>query len=174
MRKIKDFIYNTSDILAAILIVVIALLLILWRVDVIVSDSSNNDDPGIFKTAAARVVLFIEDITGKDLGIDLGVDFESDGQDNFVDISEEKNNDTNNTNDNQNPEENTPPSSFILIVSEGDTALDIAEKLAAQGAITDSEYFANLITISGKPINPGAYTILSGLTPEQIVEDITK
>ena len=170
MRKIKDFIYNTSDILVVLLIVVVALGIIGWRVDVIMTESGGDSESGLFRSAAVKVVTLAEDLTGKDFA------FNDDAQ---QDVITDTNDDVDQSQDQpeQQPDDQqaqTPPTSFMLIVSEGDTATAIAEKLKNSGAITDTQYFENLINTSGKPINPGAYTILAGWTPEQILADITE
>ena len=167
MRKIKDLIYNTSDILVVLLIILVALGIIGWRVDVIMTES-GGEDAGMFRSVAVKAVTMVEDLTGKDFA------FNDDAKKDVVtDVPDE----TDQPDETQTPDESQtqqPPTSFMLIVSEGDTAQVIAEKLKNIGAITDTTYFENLINTSGKPINPGAYTILAGKTPEGILEDITE
>lgn len=167
MRKIKDLIYNTSDILVVLLIIVIALGIIGWRVDIIMTESGGDEDNGLFRSVAVKAVTLVEDLTGKDFAFNDDVQ-----QDVITDVPDE----TDQPDETDVPDDSqtqTPPTSFMLIVSDGDTAEVIAEKLKNTGAITDTQYFANLINTSGKPINPGAYTILPGKTPEQILADIT-
>jgi len=170
MRKIRDFIYNTSDILVVLLIIVLALGIIGWRVDIIMTESGGDEDSGLFHSIAVKVVDTVEDLTGKDFA------FNDAAHEDDADVNDEDTDQPDVSGDDQQDQEQdppTPPSSFILIVSEGDNAEDIAQKLASTGAITDTQYFVNLISTSGKPINPGAYTILTGLTPEEILNEIT-
>ena len=166
MRRIKDFIYNTSDISVVVLIVLIALAIIVWRVDIIITESSGEKDSGIIHSAAVKVVDLAEDLTGKDFA------FNDDKPEKDIDYTEDiENSDIHIIGDDPDP---VADESFTVNIPLNCQPQDISQALYNAGAITDMQHFTNLIISAGKPINAGTYTIPTGLTPEEVLAELAK
>ena len=63
-----------------------------------------------------------------------------------------------------------------FVVTKGSTAEDIADSLLAQGWITDKQSFLTQVQNlgAGNKFMPGTFTLINGLTPEEIIRRLQK
>lgn len=150
MNKLRDLIYNISDILVTLIIIAAALLLISWRVSAIMDYGSPED-------------------TSSDTQIENNAD---DGQNDSDsadgDISD---------NDGSDGEQNEPAAGDVsFTVSSNQSADSIGQALADAGLVSDKQTFISAVNAADAAtrLKTGTFTIPAGSTPEQIVAILTK
>lgn len=152
MNKLRDIIYNISDILVTLIIIAAALLLISWRVSAIMDYGSGEDVP-------------------QDTQIESNVDDRQDGDGDGAD------NDADGTGGAANDGHNASASGDIsFTVSSNQTADSIGQALADAGLVTDKQTFITAVNAADAAtrLKTGTFTIPAGSSPEQIVAILTK
>lgn len=152
MNKLRDIIYNISDILVTLIIIAAALLLISWRVSAIMDYGSGED-------------------VSQDTQIESNVDDRQDGDGDGAD------NDADGTGGAANDGHNASASGDIsFTVSSNQTADSIGQALADAGLVTDKQTFITAVNAADAAtrLKTGTFTIPAGSSPEQIVAILTK
>lgn len=146
MNKIRDIIYNISDILVTLLIIIIALLLISWRVSAIMHYGTPDDSASTSSTTQSE----------QDAG---SADAEN----------------IDNSSDSGDADVNAPTGDVSFTVSANQTADSIGQALADAGLVADKQTFINAVNAAGAAtrLKMGTFTIPAGSTPEQIVVILT-
>lgn len=172
----KDFFYNKSDVLIAILIIAIAAVVIYSRVLVIMGYSSTGLIPDSGEPAAVVSDEGSEDLTAEG-GADLQTGGSSEDAVETEPIVEEEPVDT----QEQEPEVTEPETdpavvapaaeSIQITVAAGDAAATIADKLLAAGAITDKQAFLSEVMAAGadSKLKIGTFTIPAGSSASEII-----
>lgn len=150
MNRFKDFIYDKSDIVVALVIISIAGVIIFTRIDAILSY------PEIYAAKANSA-------TGSAVVVD------------YVDTTPEAINES----PTENPEETLteePVEMYAVYINYGESLQVIADKFVAVGLFATSEdFFAAVEAASaGTQIKTGNFIIPSNATPEEVIELITK
>lgn len=150
MNKLRDIIYNISDILVTLIIIAAALLLISWRVSAIMDYGSQED---------------ISSDTQIENNADDG---QSDSGSADGDISDD---------DSSNGEQNEPATGDVsFTVSSNQSADSIGQALTDAGLVSDKQTFISAVNAADAAtrLKTGTFTIPAGSTPEQIVAILTK
>ncbi len=142
MNTIKNFLYNISDILIALLIIAIAAFIIGWRVDAIMQYPQTLS---IDQTAVSKS-------SGTDSSHGNDVEDEQ--------IPTDKASD------------NTAAQDVTVTVVQNDTVTIIAQSLVDAGAITDAQQFIDAVNAAGAAtkLKFGTYKIPAGATVEEILQ----
>ena len=147
MNKIRDFIYNTSDIVITLIIIAAAAFLIFWRVDII-SQYSNPES-------------------------ELHVGVNCDKPDNGIEISTTDIQ----TDDNDNSDETAPDENIVysVTVPNNSTDTDIAKLLIDAKLIGDESELYSAIEEAGAEgkLKYGTFSIPAGSTALDIVKIMT-
>lgn len=150
MNKLRDLIYNISDILVTLIIIAAALLLISWRVSAIMDYGSPED-------------------TSSDIQIENNADDEqNDSGSADDDISDD---------DGSDGEQNEPATGDVsFTVSSNQSADSIGQALADAGLVSDKQTFIIAVNAADAAtrLKTGTFTIPASSTPEQIVAILTK
>ena len=149
MNKFKDFIYNTSDIIATLIIIAIAATLITWRVDKI-SDYGNTV-PNNYKEPTKVEQPKSDDKQSSN--------------------SKTEQNNKNNLKS-ENKESQSDNSVHAVTIPKNATEADIAGILMESGLINDPETFYAAIrnTDSTGKLKYGNFNIPNGATEEEIIK----
>jgi cytoskeletal protein RodZ len=170
----RNFLYNKSDILVAAAIIIAALLIIWSRVDAIMDTDNYKSTP----PSAAESGKTSENVSGTDADTDVDTDADADA--NPVTPSEPTTptEPTTETETNQGGETTEPNTgqSGTFIISAGSASSKIAEDLKAQGFISTTKEFIDMLTKKNveTKVKAGEFTIPAGATVEQIVNILTK
>lgn len=152
MNKLRDIIYNISDILVTLIIIAAALLLISWRVSAIMDYGSGED---------------VSQDTQIESNVDDRQDSDGDGADNDADGTGGAANDGHNA---------SASGDISFTVSSNQTADSIGQALADAGLVTDKQTFITAVNAADAAtrLKTGTFTIPAGSSPEQIVAILTK
>lgn len=152
MNKLRDIIYNISDILVTLIIIAAALLLISWRVSAIMDYGSGED---------------VSQNTQIESNVDDRQDGDGDGADNDADGTGGAANDGHNA---------SASGDISFTVSSNQTADSIGQALADAGLVTDKQTFITAVNAADAAtrLKTGTFTIPAGSSPEQIVAILTK
>jgi len=147
MNKLKDFIYDKSDIVVALLIISIAGLIIFSRIDAILSYPETfaaNIKPPVVSAPA----VYVGD---KDTTSDAAI--EGDGQGNGDDIE-----------------------MLAVYINYGESLQSVAEKFVSVELFTTTDEFLSIIEEAGvqTQIKTGNFIIPANATDEEVIEIITK
>ncbi len=153
MGKIKDIIYDISDIITAFTIVSIAGIVIFFSIGNIM------DYPNLFKQAQSQ--------ENQNFGLAVPVD---DGTNTDTDINSPASNQTSGSA--QQPEEVT---NYAVYINYGESINSIAEKFVAVGLFQSVEEFNKYLSaVNGaSKIKAGNFVIPSNAAPEQVIAQIT-
>ncbi len=156
MNKIRDIIYNISDILVTLLIIIIALLLISWRVSAIMHYGTPDDSASTSSTTQSEQ--------------DAGSTTQSEQDAGSADAEN-----IDNSSDSVDADVNAPTGDVSFTVSANQTADSIGQALADAGLVADKQTFINAVNAAGAAtrLKMGTFTIPAGSTPEQIVVILT-
>lgn len=157
MEKIKNFLYDKSDLFVALLIVAIAGLVIWFGINNIMEPVT--EDPTTKTTAQVT-----EETTTTDSGVDTNSD-NSNAADNST-----------NAEDKKASENSGSPKEVKIIISAGETNDQVAEKLLVDKAISSKADFMAKLQEMGleTKVNQGTFTIPAGSSLEQICKIITR
>ena len=155
MHKLRDLIYNTSDILVTLLIILVALILISWRVSSIMDYGTEE------QTAAGNPQSSTTEQTEK---------LTENAADDTADVS-----DTSTETETaalQKKDTGADPSEFKITVRPNETSEEIVSDLYADGLISDQAAFlASIRTMQAETkLKAGTYTIPAGSSPEDIID----
>jgi cytoskeletal protein RodZ len=157
----KNFLYNKSDILVATAIIVVALLIIWSRVDVIMD--TDNYKPSTKSTTTSEEKGTDENVSASDTPADPDTPTEQATEP----MTEAPSTET-----------TTPAStqSTAFVVTAGSSSGKVAEDLKAQGFISTTQEFIDMLKAKQveTKVKAGNFTIPVGATVEQIVEILTK
>ncbi|MDR3242691.1 MAG: endolytic transglycosylase MltG [Clostridiales Family XIII bacterium] len=171
MQKLKDIIYNTSDIIVVLIIVAAAALLIWSRIGVIMgypsgSQSGPSQENPPFLSGESET-------TGDAINPEGADENTADGADSETDAAQ--------TGDSTSGALAPPPVSgevtnFSLYIAYGETGEQIANKLLAAGLIKTKEEFYDAIAAvnAATRLQAGTFIIPSNVTVEEIVDTLTK
>ena len=167
MEKLRDIIYNKSDILVTLLILIIAGLLIAWRVSAIMSYGVDDEAGSSDIDNGAGIVnssTLVNDET-TDEAIAAG-----ETTDDAISTTTEEGSSTS-----EGTTQTETSGVVSIVVEKNDTADAIAAKLVAAGLITDKQVFLYAVSTAGADtrLKAGTFDIYIGMTPEQIVEVFT-
>lgn len=154
MNRIRDLIYNVSDILVTLIIIAAALLLISWRVSAIM-DYGTKDDPA---DSQSQGQIVVHD--------DLSADPEP------ADTSGDPATDTAAPADGAPADAATTGGQVITFqLTDSGSSEDVAAQLAAAGIISDTKTFLSAANAAGADtkLRNGTFEIPVGSTPEDIV-----
>ena len=169
MNKIRNWIYNYSDVLLALVIVVGAAAIIWTRIAVIMAYPNSDHGNGENNPS----ILSAGDTQPSDLG----------GTDPFLD-DEEKGmepvvpplaNDSDFIDEESNPaDEDTPletDTTITITIPEGSSSTEIAAILKSKNIIPDMSAFLNTVTSLNKEgqLQAGTFTIQKGCTVEELI-----
>lgn len=145
MNTIKNFIYNISDILVALLIIIAAVLIIGWRVDAIMHypqelNTQRSDTEDVIASESADGTI-----------------------------------PTDNAADDNQDASNTAAQSVTVNVVQNDTLSTIAQSLVTAGAISDAQQFIDAVNAANAAtkLKFGTYTIPAGTSIEEIIQMMT-
>lgn len=160
MNRIKDLIYDTSDIMVAMLILVCAILIIFTRFNAIITypEKMIADQ----NTQSGHIRPDIPDESGPVPGDD-DVITGDDGDDNDEDVNAPL------------PPENSAPSSYSLYIAYGENMNDVAKDLIQLGLFKTSQDFSAALerNNAGMKVQAGNFIIPSGATEDEVVRIIT-
>lgn len=162
MNKLRDIIYNISDILVTLIIIAAALLLISWRVSAIMDYGSGED---------------ISQDTQIESNVDEGQDGGGGNEGSDAADNTDANNNADDTGGAANDDRNASASGDIsFTVSSNQTADSIGQALADAGLVTDKQTFITAVNAADAAtrLKTGTFTIPAGSSPEQIVAILTK
>lgn len=182
LEKIKDWFYDTSDLLAAIVIIIAAVFIIWGRIESIMSFPDSYDAQAALKSDSEAVIHINEPSDSND----------SDNADSGSDISS-ADSAASNGNQEQNQPDSIPPSeeenkagaadtppaaaaSVKITIPSGAAGEKIAQILKDNGLVSDTSVFLTALKNSGKEskLRSGTYNIPSGSTPDQIILILTQ
>lgn len=154
MEKLRDLLYNISDILVTLIIIIAALLLISWRVSAIMHYGSSD-------APASDTEIIAE--------AELSADADSAGASENTDASDTSDSDGNG--DNSDSDAAAPAADTSFTISSSQTADSIGQALADAGLISDKQAFIDAVNSADAAtrLKAGTFTIPAGSTPEQIV-----
>ena len=142
MNTIKNFIYNISDILVALLIIAAAVLIIGWRVDAIIQypqelSTQYSDSSETITSESADDTAASEDKTDEDKS-----------------------------------SKDTAAQSVTVTVVQNDTLTTIAQSLVTAGAVSDAQQFIDAVNAANAAtkLKFGTYTIPAGASIEEIIQ----
>lgn len=140
--EFRDFIYNFSDIITAVLIILIALLIIAWRVNAIM------EYPQTLSTAPEQNS---ESVQSPEQAEASG----SAGDENSASESPA-----------------AQQEDISITIQPNQTVTDIAQILLSAGAISDTQQFIDAVDAAGAAtmLKYGTYSIPAGATPAEIVQ----
>lgn len=152
MEKLRDLLYNISDILVTLIIIIAALLLISWRVSAIMHYGSSD-------APASDTEIIAE--------AELSADADSAGASENTDASDTSDGDGNG----DDSDAAAPAADTSFTVSSSQTADSIGQALADAGLISDKQAFIDAVNSADAAtrLKAGTFTIPAGSTPEQIV-----
>lgn len=155
MEKIKNFIYDKSDLFVALLIVAIAALVIWFGINNIMRPISDD-------TSAQAKSQVTEETTSDSAVTNSGVETDQSAEANSTEPKKEETTGT--------------TKEAKIIISAGETTEQVAEKLLVSEAITNKADFLSTLKSMGleTKVNQGTFTIPAGSTNEQICKIITK
>ena len=157
MNTFKNFIYNISDILVALLIIAAAVLIIGWRVNTIMdypdkiaavqTETKEDNAPKQTDTGSASETSPAEEQTKDDAQISGGADTET-----------------------ASAGKNSAP--VTINVMQNDTVSDIAQSLVSAGVISDPQLFIDAVEAAGAAtqLKYGTYDIPDKATMDQIIQ----
>ena len=157
MNTFKNFIYNISDILVALLIIAAAVLIIGWRVNTIMdypdkiaavqTETKEDNAPKQTDTGSASETSPAEEQTKDDAQISGGADTET-----------------------ASAGKNSAP--VTINVMQNDTVSDIAQSLVSAGVISDPQLFIVAVEAAGAAtqLKYGTYDIPAKATMDQIIQ----
>jgi cytoskeletal protein RodZ len=156
----KNFLYNKSDVLVAIVIIVAALLIIWSRVDAIMD--TDNYKPSTTPTTTSEAKGTSGDVSDADTPATATTPTTP------ADSA-----------DSGKSTETTPPASTqstVFVISAGSSSGKVAEDLKAEGFISTTQEFIDMLKTKQveTKVKAGNFTIPAGATVEQIVEILTK
>ena len=148
MNTVKNFIYNISDILIALLIIAVAVLIIGWRVN------SIMDYP-------SRIIATQTEETGS-----------SSSQ---TDSSSVDSSTSDSASSDAAGGSSTATSTTTVTVVQNSTVDDIAASLVSAGVISDAEQFTSAVEAAdaATKLKYGTYTIPAGASMDQIIQMMT-
>ncbi|MDR2770484.1 MAG: hypothetical protein LBB57_00440 [Clostridiales Family XIII bacterium] len=178
MQKIKDILYDTNDLLVALLIIALAALLIRDRIDVILDYPSVNASGAAYEENGGP--LAGEEDAGAVLTPDGDAEATSNGDAAAGDAGAETGGASAETGGAATDE--TPaatgadePVQYSLYIAYGETAAQIAQKLLNAGMIKDVNdfYDALLAADAATRLQAGTFNITEGATLAEIVNILT-
>jgi cytoskeletal protein RodZ len=172
----KNFLYNKSDILVAAVIIIAALFIIWSRVDAIMDTGNYKPSPST-TPPASEAKGTDENVSNPD--VDQPIDTPADSSTSTDPV--EPTTPTTPTEPTTDTDPVTPPDSTtgqdtVFIISAGSTSGKIAEELKAQGLISNTQKFIDMLTKKNveTKVKAGEFTIPAGASVEHIIEIITK
>lgn len=150
MNKLKDFIYDKSDIVVALLIISIAGFIVFTRIDAILSYpetfAANSKPP----TASEPAVNIGDKETTTDSGIEGDDEAGIDGEDDIEMLA--------------------------IYVNYGESLQSVAEKFVSVELFSSTEEFLSVIEDAGvqTQVKTGNFIVPANATAEEIIEIITK
>jgi cytoskeletal protein RodZ len=165
----RNFLYNKSDILVAVIIIVIALLIIWSRVDTIMD--TDNYKPSTKATTTSEAKGADGDVSKADSDADS--DTETDSSSDAATTPEPSTATPKPNTETTNPTEAQPT---VFVIASGSSSGKVAEDLKAQGFISSAQEFIDMLKTKQveTKVKAGNFTIPAGATVEQIVEILTK
>lgn len=185
MNKIRDLIYNISDILVTLVIITAALVLIGWRVSAIMD--YGNSGSSLSSDLQDVIASQISSLTGSDSEDsgepDAGADDEtSEGNSTGTDSGDSDNagengNGASEDETPQDPTQNTASAAArSFTVNSSQSAESIAASLESAGLIPDQKTFLDAVYAADvdTKLKAGTFSIPEGASSEQIIEILTK
>jgi hypothetical protein len=168
IERIKDWIYDSSDLFAAIIIIVFAAFIITGRIDKIMSFPDSYSATASQQSSAAVIH------TGNATTSSIDMSTPKTGTANTTTKGSIPSKSTQNTTDSSMTSANTPPqgTSIKITIPSGATGDKIAQILKESGLIAQTSDFLNAVTNSSaeSKLRSGTFTIPSGSTPDKIVQ----
>ena len=161
MNKIRDLIYNISDILVTLVIITAALVLIGWRVSAIM-DYGNSG-----KSLSSD----LQDVIASQISSLTGSDSEESG-----DAGENRNGASEGETPQDPAQSSASGESRKFTVNSSESAESIAASLESAGLIPDQKTFLDAVYAAhvDTKLKAGTFSIPEGASSEQIIEILTK
>lgn len=183
MNKIRDLIYNISDILVTLVIITAALVLIGWRVSAIMD--YGNSGKSLSSDLQDVIASQISSLTGSDSeeSGDAGADDEAaEGNSTGTDGGDSDNagENRNGASEGETPQDPAQSSasgeSRKFTVNSSESAESIAASLESAGLIPDQKTFLDAVYAAhvDTKLKAGTFSIPEGASSEQIIEILTK
>lgn len=149
MNRIKDFFYNISDIVLALIIIAVAAIVILWRVDVIVEYPSELVAKTYVDNGPPPPITTPHNSSGDDVG--------EDGSATGSGIAPGSITET--------------PEMFSIYVNYGETTQQIAETIVSLGFFDTTEEFVQMVAAMGAEtkLQTGNHVIPENATKEEVI-----
>jgi hypothetical protein len=171
MQKIKDILYDTNDLLVALLIIGFAVLLIRDRIDVILDYPSVNAGGGAVYEESGLTDGGADSADGADADDDAETGDAPTG-----DTGDAATGDTGGAATGETPASPTgEPVKYSLYIAYGETAAQIAQKLLDAGLIKSNNEFYDALsaTDAATKLQAGNFVIAEGATLAEIVDILT-
>ena len=181
MNKIRDLIYNISDILVTLVIITAALVLIGWRVSAIMD--YGNSGKSLSSDLQDVIASQISSLTGSDSeeSGDAGADDEAaEGNSTDSSASDNAGENRNGASEGETPQDPAQSSasgeSRKFTVNSSESAESIAASLESAGLIPDQKTFLDAVYAAhvDTKLKAGTFSIPEGASAEQIIEILTK
>ena len=180
----RDFFYNKGDVFIAVLIILVAALVIYLRVGVIMDYSPTGEKGGSMLPSISEI---LDQVTGANTDEEDQPQIENDPPVNDTPATAEEQEPPAQTESPpvqadpqpdppQDPQPENPPQAqpaeIQIVVSAGDAASVIADKLLAAGAITDKQAFISDVIAQGadSKLKVGTFTIPAGSSHSDIIK----
>ena len=164
MNLIKNFIYNISDILVALIIIAAAVLTIGWRVEMIMEYPQTVIDQQIEAEANQNANDESQSAEGEGTA-------ESGQTAENTDVSVQPDSTSPETQP-QAPAQTPADGTMIVIIEQGESLTSMADKLAAAGAVSDAQTFVEAVHAANATtkLKYGEFVIPAGSTPDAIIQ----
>ncbi|MGI6205894.1 MAG: endolytic transglycosylase MltG [Anaerovoracaceae bacterium] len=156
----RNFIYDTSDILVAVIIILIAALIITWRVSALMNYSYDGGQTGSTEVSQSA---------------DSSADSSAQDESSSADTSSTSSGSSTDSSSADSSSTDGAGQVYEITVTQGETIDEIASVLSDAGLISDNQEFIDAVSEAGAEsrIAAGTYEIEKGMSAAEIVTQMT-